>query len=132
MDIQIIPIRGSGNLRFLEAERDFPFQIKRMYYTHSENAGMHRGFHAHKTLKQVLICLYGRIKIMLDDGTEKAELVLDDPAKGLLLNGELIWREIIWLEDNSVLCVLASDYYDESDYIRDYDEFLAHLSRRKA
>ena len=132
MGIQIIPIRSNGNLCYLESERDFPFPIKRVYFTHGEKIGAHRGFHAHKTLKQVLFCPHGRINIILDDGNERAEVMLDCPAKGLFLENSLIWREIIWLKDKSVLCVLASDYYDESDYIRDYDEFLAYLSDGRA
>ena len=123
MDIELLSIRSKGNLCYLEEERDFPFQIKRMYYIHSEETGEHRGFHAHKTLKQVLVCVYGEVCVLLDNGYDKAEVLLDNPSKGLLLS-EMIWREMIWMKDNSVLCVLASDYYNEMDYIRDYNEFL--------
>jgi len=123
LNVKLLDVRSFGNLCFLEGERDFPFQVKRVYFIHSEKAGAHRGFHAHKSLKQVLVCLFGEIKIILDDGNNKAEVLLNEPTRGLLLP-EMIWREMIWEKDDSILCVLASDYFDENDYIRDYDEFL--------
>jgi len=81
------------------------------------------GGHAHKALRQVLWCPYGSILIRLDDGHEKSEVLLDDPAKGLIVEHN-IWREMIWQQENSVLCVAADSYYEAADYIRDYDEFL--------
>jgi len=112
-----------GFLSFFESEKDVPFEIKRVYYIYDVPAGTKRGMHAHKTLKQFLWCPYGAIKIVLDNGKEKKEYILDSPQKGLIV-GEGIWHNMYWLKDNSVLCVAASDYYDENDYIRDYDEFL--------
>lgn len=126
MDITLISIRHEGKLCYLESERDFPFLIKRVYYTHSEAKGMQRGMHGHKTLRQVLICVYGKINVILDNGFERREVLLDSPEKGLIVDAGL-WHDMIWMEDNSVLCVLASDYYDESDYIRDYDEFVEYV-----
>lgn len=126
MDTQCLHIRTHGALSFVEGMRDIPFEIKRVYYIHSEKAGAHRGCHAHKTLNQFLFCPSGSVLILLDDGNNKTEVLLDDPAKGLLLP-QRCWHEMIWNEDHSVLCVLASDYYDESDYIRDYDAFLAFV-----
>lgn len=112
-----------GFLSFFESEKDVPFEIKRVYYIYDVPTGTKRGMHAHKTLKQFLWCPYGAIKIVLDNGKEKKEYMLDSPQKGLIV-GEGIWRDMYWLKGNSVLCVAASDYYDENDYIRDYDEFL--------
>ena len=129
MDIRIIPIRGSGGLSFLEGERDIPFAVKRVYYIHGQAAGAHRGFHAHRTLEQFLFCPHGSVRVLLDDGRERGEVLLDAPDKGLYLPPEY-WHEMIWMEEDSVLCVLASDYYDEGDYIREYGDFMtAHTCR---
>ena len=115
----------AGSLSVFEACRDIPFEIKRVYYIHGVAAGERRGYHAHKALKQMMFCPYGSIRIGLDDGQETAEIVLDDPSKGLVLEPGL-WRTMDWLVDNSVLCVMASDYYTESDYIRNYSDFLEY------
>lgn len=115
-----------GYLSFFEANRDIPFPIKRIYYTFDVPVGTKRGMHTHKTLKQVLWCPYGEIEVVLDDGKEKASYLLDSPEKALLvLKG--YWRDMYWKKEGSVLCVAASDYYDEDDYIRDYDEFLKYV-----
>ena len=84
--------------------------------------GVRRGYHAHKQLQQVLVCVSGSCKVLLDDGNEKLEIKLDNPQKGLLITS-LIWREMYQFSKNCVLLVLASEVYDESDYIRDYKEF---------
>ena len=112
-----------GSLVFFEANKHIPFAFKRVYYTYGVKEGIIRGHHAHKALEQLLICVYGAIEIMCDDGKKKEYTVLDDPAKGLYV-GKGIWHAMKWLKDDSVLLVLASEYYDESDYIRDYDEFI--------
>ena len=112
-----------GFLSFFESQRHVPFEIKRVYYIYDVPAGTKRGMHAHRKLRQFLWCPYGAIKLVLDNGIEKEEYILDSPENGLYV-GEGIWHSMYWLKDNSVLCVAASDYYDESDYIRDYDEFL--------
>lgn len=112
-----------GNLSFFEAEKDLPFEIKRVYYTYGVKKGETRGFHSHKTLHQLLVCVYGSITVALEDGHSYEEVHLDDPSVGLLI-GPGVWHTMKWLEDDSVLCVAASDYYDAGDYIRDYYEFL--------
>ncbi|WP_367362451.1 FdtA/QdtA family cupin domain-containing protein [Mesotoga sp.] len=112
-----------GTLVFFEAEKDIPFDFKRVYYTYGVKEGIIRGHHAHKALEQLLICVYGAIEVMCDNGEKNEYTVLDDPAKGLYV-GPGIWHTIKWLRNDSVLLVLASEYYDESDYIRDYDEFI--------
>lgn len=126
--IQIKTIRNSkkGDLSFFESEKNLTFKIKRIYFTYNVPLGVKRGMHAHKNLKQLLWCPYGKIEVILDDGKEKKIVVLDRPEKGLLIeNG--IWREMIWKKTNSVLCVAASEYYDEDDYIRDYKTFLNYV-----
>jgi len=112
-----------GSLYFLESERDIRFVFKRMYSICGVKKGIIRGQHAHKALSQLIVCLYGAIEIECDGGEKKATIVLDEPKKGLYI-GPGIWRTMKWLKDESVLLVLASDYYNESDYIRNYDEFI--------
>lgn len=115
-----------GALSFLEGERDIPFPIRRVYWITETEADLHRGFHAHKLNCQLLFCPYGKIDIILDDGSgEKQTVTLDGPGKGLLLMPGL-WREMVWRESGSVLCVLASEYYDEKEYIRNYDDFITY------
>ena len=127
----ILVLRRNGNnhsgfLSFFESERDIPFPIKRIYYTYDVPVGTKRGMHAHKTLQQLLWCPYGEIEVVLDNGKEQITYLLDSPEKALLiLKG--YWRDIYWKKEGSVLCVAASDYYDEEDYIRDYDEFLKYV-----
>jgi dTDP-4-dehydrorhamnose 3,5-epimerase-like enzyme len=120
----------NGALSVIEGERDIPFQIKRVYYTYGVAKDVARGSHAHKTLYQYLFCPYGQIKVILDDGYVKTETLLDNPVKGLVVQ-PAHWRDLIWEKDNSVLCVLASDYYDEDDYIRDYDQFIKFCEERR-
>lgn len=119
-----------GNLTFIQSKKDISFDINRVYYIYKASSGITRGCHAHKELEQVLICLYGSIEIVLDDGFQKEIIILDDPSKGLYV-GPKMWRTMKWLKDDSVLLVLASDYYDESDYIRDYDVFLDFLNKKE-
>jgi dTDP-4-dehydrorhamnose 3,5-epimerase-like enzyme len=102
---------------------DTQFSIKRLYYIYGVKAELERGYHAHKDLKQFAFCPYGDISIILDNGKERSINRLDKPNYGLIID-KGIWHEMIWNKENSVLCVAASDYYKENDYIRDYDEFL--------
>ncbi|MDD6194916.1 MAG: FdtA/QdtA family cupin domain-containing protein [Lachnospiraceae bacterium] len=115
-----------GMLIALEELKDFPFEIKRVYYMYDTVAGVRRGFHAHKQLQQILIAVHGRCVIHLDNGTETEEVVLDKPYEGLYISNDM-WREMYDFSPDAVLMVLASEYYDESDYIRDYDEFLEYV-----
>ena len=86
-------------------------------------AGVTRGKHAHKSLQQILICIHGSCKVLLDNGKEKKIVPLEKPYEGLYVTNNM-WREMYDFSDDAVLMVLASELYDESDYIRDYDEFL--------
>ena len=92
--------------------------------------GVRRGFHAHKCLEQILVPIHGSCKIHLDDGTETAEVVLDKPFEGLYISNA-VWREMYDFSPDAVLMVLASEYYDEKDYIRNYDEFLKYIGKEK-
>ena len=115
-----------GTLVALEEMKNIPFKSKRVYYMYDTKPGVRRGYHAHKHLKQVLICVKGSCKILLDNGHEKSELVLDTPNKGLFIESA-VWREMFDFSEDAVLMVLASDLYDESDYIRNYEEFIQYI-----
>lgn len=112
-----------GSLLSLEGNKNIPFDIKRVYYIFNTVKGISRGFHAHKELKQVAIAVSGSCRFVLDDGTDKAEVILDMPTKGLLIES-FMWREMHDFSDDCVLMVLADQLYDESDYIRKYEDFL--------
>lgn len=130
MEIKKIPFhqRGGeiGTLAFLEANRDISFDIKRIYYIFGVPSDTRRGFHAHKKLQQVFLCIHGSCKVLLDNGIEQVVVDLNDPTEGLVINNPM-WREMYDFSRDAVLVVLASDYYDENDYIRSYDDFLAYM-----
>ena len=115
-----------GQLVALEEYKDIPFQIKRVYYMYDTGKGVRRGYHAHKSLEQILICIHGTCKILLDNGKEKKIVPLEKPYEGLYIANN-IWREMFDFSPDAVLLVLASDFYNEEDYIRDYEEFLAFV-----
>ena len=115
-----------GQLIALEEFKDIPFQIKRMYYMYGAAEGVTRGFHAYKSVQQVLVCIHGSCKIRLDDGTEKKVVPLEKPYEGLYVSN-MMWREMFDFSPDAVLLAFASERYDESDYIRDYDEFLEYV-----
>ncbi|MBV1931533.1 MAG: FdtA/QdtA family cupin domain-containing protein [Porticoccaceae bacterium] len=120
-----LPIHGGGDgyLVALEEMSDLvPFEIKRVYYIFSVQETLRRGFHAHKSLKQLLICLSGQCDLLLDNGMSKATIHIDSPEKGILIEQPL-WREMFNFSSDCVLLVVASDHYDENDYVRDYAEF---------
>src|SRR5665648_625366 len=119
-----------GFLIALEGNREIPFDIKRIYYIYNVPKEIKRGFHAHKRLEQVLICMSGSIKIKADNGNEKKIIELNSPNKGLYI-GPGVWHEMCDFSQNSVLLVLASDYYNEKDYIRDYEKYLEEIRRNK-
>jgi len=114
-----------GALSFLEAKRDIPFAVKRIYYIYAPSEGTRRGFHAHKALRQYMICVHGQCKVLLDDGKDREVVVMDDPTEGLYV-GPMFWHEMYDFSKDAVLLVLASEYYDDADYIRDYKEFLTY------
>lgn len=111
-----------GSLVAVEANKTVPFDIKRVYFIFGTKQSVARGFHAHKALKQVAVCMTGSCRMWLDNGREKEEVLLDSPTKGLVIE-DLVWREMHDFTPDCVLLVLASEYYDETDYIRDYEEF---------
>ena len=112
-----------GQLIAIEEMKDLPFDIRRVYYIYDTLPGVRRGFHAHKCLQQILICVSGSCKIHLDDGSDTAEVTLDKPYEGLYISNNM-WREMYDFTPGAVLLVLASEHYDEADYIRNYDDFI--------
>ena len=117
-----------GSLIALENKMNIPFKIQRVYYIFATKLGVSRGFHAHKNLEQLLVCVSGKCRIVLDDGKIKKNIWLDAPNQGLLID-KMIWREMHDFSENCVLMVLSSHIYDESDYIRDYQDFIGLLNK---
>ena len=112
-----------GSLIAFEENHNVPFDIKRVYYIFDTKEGVERGFHAHINLKQIAIAVKGSCTFILDNGKTREEIKLDNQNQGLLIEG-FIWREMKDFSPDCILVVLASEYYNESDYIRDYDKFL--------
>lgn len=111
-----------GSLVALECNKSLPFDIKRVYYIFDTGEGVSRGFHAHRNLKQIAVCVTGSCRFVLDDGKGKEEVILEGATNGLLIE-DLIWREMHDFSSDCVLLVFASEFYDELDYIRNYDVF---------
>jgi dTDP-4-dehydrorhamnose 3,5-epimerase-like enzyme len=118
-----------GNLTPIESNKDIPFEIKRVYYITRVGQGVERGFHSHRKLHQVLICLNGSLKIKIKNPLEEEIIELNDTSIGLYI-GTYVWREMFDFSENAVLLVLASEIYDESDYIRNYDFYLEEVKKR--
>lgn len=116
-----------GELVSLEAEKNIPFEIKRVYYLFKTNLSITRGLHAHKRLKQVAVAISGSCRFVLDNGRKREEYLLNDPTEGLLIES-FMWREMYDFSEDCVLMVIASELYDESDYIRNYEDFLKCVS----
>lgn len=116
-----------GQLVVAEVGVHIPFDIVRIYYLRDLKADEPRGFHAHRALEQIAICVAGSCTMLLDDSKTREQVRLDDPARGLYV-GAMIWHEMRDFSPDCVLLVLASDAYDEADYIRDYDAFVEAAS----
>ncbi|MEM6386815.1 MAG: FdtA/QdtA family cupin domain-containing protein [Pseudomonadota bacterium] len=113
-----------GDLTFLEGQRHIPFDIARVYYLYNVPVDSERGGHAHKALKQVIFALSGSFRVRLDNGTRKQDITLRNPRRGVFVN-RLVWRELDLFSQGAVCMVIASHPYDEADYYRDYNDFLA-------
>ncbi|AFA48872.1 sugar 3,4-ketoisomerase [Acetobacterium woodii] len=118
-----------GHLTPVEGKIDIPFEIKRIYYISNVQEGVARGFHSHRKLHQVLICLNGAVKIKVKNPHEEEVIQLSESSVGLYI-GPYVWREIFDFTEGSVLLALASEYYDEDDYIRNYDFYLEEAQKR--
>ncbi|MDA5192506.1 sugar 3,4-ketoisomerase [Govanella unica] len=111
-----------GSLSFLEGDRHIPFAIKRIYYLYDIKPQQSRGAHAHKKCKRVLIPIHGRFTVLLDDGSNRKSLVLSEPNQGLYIS-PMTWLDLDDFSDGAVCLAVASDYYSEDDYYRDYRSF---------
>lgn len=117
-----------GNLSFIEGNNHIPFEIKRVYYLYDIPGGETRGGHAHKNLQQLIISMSGSFDVVIDDGFEKKVISLNRSYQGLYLPS-MMWRDLVNFSSGAVCMVLASDYYDETDYYRNYDEFLTNVKK---
>ena len=112
-----------GNLSFIEGGQQIPFDIKRVYYLYDVPGGSDRGSHAHKNLHQFIVAMSGSFDVVLDDGKEKKRFYLNRSYNGLYVC-PMMWRNLDNFSSGSVCMVLASEYYSEADYIRDYEDFI--------
>lgn len=117
-----------GSLVAVEENDTIPFPIKRVYYIYGTESKVSRGFHAHKALHQLAVCVAGKCTMSLDDGETKEIVVMDSPTQGVLIEPK-VWHEMHDFSTDCVLLVLASQHYDESDYIRDYEDFLKQVTQ---
>lgn len=111
-----------GNLTFIEERRHVPFPIARVYYLYDVPGGAMRGGHAHRALEQLIVAISGSFDVVVDDGSQRRTITLNRSRIGLYMP-RMIWRELVDFSSGSVCMVLASAYYDETDYFRDYEEF---------
>lgn len=118
-----------GKLSFMESNTHIPFNIKRIFYIYDiKDLTVIRGGHAHKTLQQVIFCLNGSFTLELDNGNEKEEIYLNKPNEGVIIEAK-IWLTMKKFSKSTIIMVIASDYYDEIDYIRNYKEFQEYIER---
>lgn len=117
-----------GQLIALEEEKSVPFKIRRVYYIYGTAEGVERGFHAHKELSQVAISLAGSCDMVLNDGDSETTVHLGSATEGVLIEPK-VWHYMRNFSKDCLLLVLADDYYDESDYIRDYDGFIDYIKK---
>ena len=115
-----------GNLTFIEEGRHFPFDIKRVYYLYDVPGGAERGGHAHRAMNQMIIAMSGSFDVVLDDGFSRKRYHMNRSYYGLYVS-PMVWRELDNFSSGAVLLSLASNYYDESDYYREYADFLCDV-----
>jgi hypothetical protein len=113
----------AGNITVVDMQQNLPFNVKRIYYLYDIPGGAERGGHAHKELYQIIVAASGSFSVLIDDGNDKSIINLNHPNRGLLIKPG-IWRELINFSSGSICLVIASDFYNESDYIREYEDFL--------
>jgi dTDP-4-dehydrorhamnose 3,5-epimerase-like enzyme len=119
-----------GNLVFLENNNHIPFEIKRAYFLYDVPKGSDRGAHAHKALHQFIIAIHGSFEISINDGLKESFFTMDSPSEGLYVP-PMRWRDLKNFSLDAVCMVFASDFFDESDYIRDFNNFLKITNSRE-
>jgi hypothetical protein len=112
-----------GSLTVVESGKEIDFDVKRAYYIHHVPDGAERGAHGHRRLRQLIVAVHGRFEVVVDDGYAQRTFVLDNPSRGLYV-GPMVWRDMVNFAPGTVGLWLVSEPYDESEYYRDYDEFL--------
>lgn len=117
-----------GNLTVAEGLNQVPFAVSRVYWTYDVPSGESRGGHAHKHCRELIIAISGSFNVTLDNGTERKAFHLNHPWQGLLVETN-VWRTLDDFSSGAVCLVLASDPYEEEDYIRDYDEYIAQIGK---
>lgn len=117
-----------GNLTVCEGNHNVPFEVKRVYWTYDVPGGGRRGGHAHKVIYEFLVATSGSFHVTLDNGKERKTYMLNHPWEGLLIFPG-VWRTLEDFSSGAVCMVMASDHYEESDYVRDYDEYLQMVKR---
>jgi hypothetical protein len=132
-DCVILPLskvhNRAGNITVIEGQRKIPFEVRRIYYLYDIPGGEDRGGHAHRELSQLIVAASGSFDVLLDDGNNKKIVTLNRPDYGLFVVPG-IWRELIEFSSGAICLVLASHKYDESDYLRKYQDFKTYkLSR---
>lgn len=130
VELKLIHDNRDGNLVIMEELRDVPFEIKRVYYvTNLENSVSVRGKHAHRELEQVIFCLQGSFTLGLDDGINRQKILMNKVNVGVRL-GRMLWHTMEDFSSGCVLMVVASDYYNEEDYIRNYEDFIGLAGKK--
>ncbi len=127
--VKVPKIYDDAFLCFAQSPDQIPFDIKRIYYIFSAVSGLPRGKHAHKTTRQILFCIKGKVRMVVDNGKERKEVVLTNPEDGIILE-PMVWHEMLDMDKNTILLVLASKIFDPGDYIRDYEQF-KYMSKKK-
>ena len=117
-----------GHLVPIEAQKDVPFDIERIYYIYNVENGMRRGFHSHRDLQQALVCVHGSVRILVKTPYEEEIVLLNTPTRALYI-GPMVWREMYDFTSDAVLLVLANRHYDVADYIRDYEVYAKEAER---
>lgn len=115
-------------LYFAQNSQHIPFPVKRVYFITNAHPKLPRGYHAHKKTRQVFVCIQGSIRLILDNGRTREEVILASPQKAVYI-GTKIWHEMHDFKKNTILLVLASEKFNQKDYIRDYREFVKYLSK---
>ena len=132
MNYRLINLKVNGDERgkliSLESNKNIPFEIKRVYWIFDTVPDQNRGLHAHKNMEQIIVAMDGSCQFVLDDGKVREKIWLNRPDVGLYI-GKNMWREMKHFSYGCKLMILASDYYDEKEYIRNYDEFLKEINK---